>query len=286
MSQQANELPAHLYLWDNRVLYAGPSLGARYRCYGSPALVTAVEGTLRVHRQTHPEELAETRCCLIRPGLPVYLDTDSRWLAVLFLDPFQHDLKILSRMARREAHGLLWSLSIEEQAVALARNVIREGPEPATVMAQLTRLGLSSRTRLEPEGIDPRVIRAVSMIRRGRTQNVTTEALATAVSLSVPRVIQLFRQHLGVSAGRYRQWHRLHATTLAIANGQTFTQAALAAGFADLAHFSNTFHSMLGTMPSRPLRSQEGICFHIDPDLARDGFSSLSDADSVSSPMC
>ncbi|MFW5825576.1 MAG: helix-turn-helix domain-containing protein [Marinobacter sp.] len=121
---------------------------------------------------------------------------------------------------------------------------------------------------------------------RPATLHLCGEDLAAAVSLSVPRVIQLFRQYLGVSAGRYRQWHRLHATTLGIAQGLSFTQAAVASGFSDLAHFSNTFHGMFGLMPSRLLRANCAVQFHIDPQLAKEGFSTLAGINSTDRTMC
>lgn len=279
MQSPACHVPTHIYLWDNRVLYAGPGLEPRYRAYGSAALIVAVEGVLRVHRQTHADEVVETRCCLVRPGLPVWVDSDSRPLMVLFLDPFQHDLATLSATTDRETRDILWCLPFEEQLVSLARHILEASLSPQAVLGTLVRLGLPDTNRLDPTGVDPRVVRAISMLRGGRTQSITTEDLAATVSLSVPRVIQLFRQYLGISAGRYRQWHRLHATTLAIANGQTFTQASVASGFSDLAHFSNTFHSMMGIMPSRLLRVSDGVRFHIDPQLSAEGFSDMSSSD-------
>lgn len=284
MKFPACNVPAHIYIWDNRVLYAGPGIEPRYRSYGSAALLVGVEGNLRVHRQTH--EVVESRACLIRPGLRVWLGSDSPSLMVLFLDPFQHDLKALARTAGQQTCGILWPLSGENQLIDLARLILRAPLSLQTVSGILVKLELPDTCRLEPEGVDSRVARAVSMLRSGRTRNVTTEDLAATVSLSVPRVIQLFRQYLGISAGKYRQWHRLHATTLAIAQGQTFTQASVASGFSDLAHFSNTFHSMIGIMPSRLLRANGGVHFHVDPWLSAQGFCILSGINSTAPTIC
>lgn len=286
MQSPVCDVSAHIYIWDNRVLYAGSRLEPRYRSYGSAALVVGVEGNLRIHRQTQANKVVETRACLIRPGLPVWFESDSPSLMVLFLDPFQHDFKALAETAEQQTSDIFWALTGEKQLTDLARQILEASPSPQTILARLVKAGLPDTDRLDPEGIDPRVVRAVSMLRGGRTQNITTEDLAATVSLSVPRVIQLFRQYLGISAGKYRQWHRLHATTLAIAHGQTFTQASVASGFSDLAHFSNTFHSMIGIMPSRLFRSGGGVRFHIDPRLSAQGFSALSGIDSAVSTMC
>ncbi len=286
MPVPASDQTAHLYIWDNRVLYVGPGSEARHRCYGSAALVISLGGNLQIYREGHPQDTVTTRCCVTRPGLPVQLGSDGDHLLVLFLDPFLHDLKVLDEHAARHIHGIAWALDIEEPLVAVARQVVSSSPPPASVLSLFARLGLNPGSRLDPACVDPRVARAVGMLRGGRTQNITTESLATAVNLSVPRVIQLFRQYLGISAGKYRQWHRLHATTLAIAQGQSFTQAAVGSGFSDLAHFSNTFHSMMGIMPTRLLRARGGVQFHVDPHLAAEGFSTLAGIHSTDSTMC
>ncbi|SES69681.1 AraC family transcriptional regulator [Marinobacter segnicrescens] len=286
MRASAGESSNHLYIWDNRVLYTGPDTQPRYRCYGSAALVIGIDGMLQLHRQTHATEGVTTRCCVITPGLPVYLESDSPGLLVLFLDPFLHDLKALQRHALRQSHGILWDFDNQEQLAAMGHEVSTSRPPPQVVLAMLARLGLSHSSRLDPGSIDPRVARAVGLLRSKRMHNITTEDLASAVNLSVPRVIQLFRQYLGISAGKYRQWHRLHATTLAIAQGQSFTQAAVGSGFSDLAHFSNTFHSMLGIMPTSLLRARNGVQFHVDPQLASEGFSTLTGINSTNSTLC
>lgn len=238
-------------------------------------MLVGVESDLRVHRQTHANEMVDTRCCLVRPGLPIWVESDSPSVMVLFLDPFLHDFTALSGTADHRLRDILWPLNGEDQLVSLAQHILGASLSPQAVLGTLAKQGVPDTNRLDPTGVDPRVVRAISMIRGRRTQNITTEDLAATVNLSVPRVIQLFRQYLGISAGRYRQWHRLHATTLAIANGYTFTQAAVASGFSDLAHFSNTFHGMMGVMPSGLLKASEGVRFHIDPLLSAEGFSCL-----------
>ena len=89
--------------------------------------------------------------------------------------------------------------------------------------------------------------------------NQSIEFLAEQVGLSVPRLTQLFRQKIGIPIRRYRQWHRLFVTSVGVARGMNLTDAAMAAGFTDSAHFSHTFRSIIGMSPSAALAQPRGI---------------------------
>src|SRR5690606_465066 len=117
-----------------------------------------------------------------------------------------------------------------------------------------------------------RVVRAVALIKAASDTNFSVERLAAELNISVPRLVQLFRQYVGVPIRRYRQWYRLHRAVINIAAGApSYTDAALAAGFADLAHFSNTFRHMLGISPSSFFSEPEKIRFILDQDLIKPG---------------
>jgi AraC-like DNA-binding protein len=86
--------------------------------------------------------------------------------------------------------------------------------------------------------------------------------LAAQVGLSEPRLLQLFKETLGVPIRRYRQWHRLFVTAVGVTHGLSLTAAALEAGFTDSAHFSHTFRSILGTTPSAMFSPRGNIRLH------------------------
>lgn len=265
-----------VYVWENRVLYSGPSFIPRYRCYGSAALVVSLHRPLKLHRRPHGSRQVTTEACLIEPGLPTYIDCDGSPLAVLFLDPLRRDLEMLRNIAGEGCDGLWYRFRHARRLQEIMIAITEQGPPPERALELLTGFGLPPGHRVCTAEADPRIIHSMDLIRRFRGANITTETLAVANNLSVPRIVQLFRRNLGVSAGRYRQWHRLHASVLAIASGQTFTQAALGAGFSDLAHFSNTFSSMLGVPPSQPLRCHGKTQYHVNPELAATGFTPMT----------
>ena len=98
--------------------------------------------------------------------------------------------------------------------------------------------------------VDQRVVDVIKLIKQTVDDNLSVEALAKEVNLSVSRLVQLFKQQTGVPIRRYRLWHRLYVTAVKIGRGESLTDAAIAAGFTDYSHCSHTFRSMIGMKPS------------------------------------
>jgi hypothetical protein len=90
--------------------------------------------------------------------------------------------------------------------------------------------------------IDRRVAHALEALR-------DPDGALPPMRVSRPHLRALFARDVGVSIRTYRVWRRvLHA--LARVGPLDLTDAAHAAGFADLAHFSRTCRRMLGYAPS------------------------------------
>lgn len=105
---------------------------------------------------------------------------------------------------------------------------------------------------------DPRIEKVIALIRQRIAHNVGVDELATEVNLSVSRLVELFRGQVGVPIRRYRQWHRLFVTFAGVNRGKSLTDAAIAAGFTDSAHFSHTFRLTLGMTPTDLLSMLSG----------------------------
>jgi AraC-like DNA-binding protein len=95
--------------------------------------------------------------------------------------------------------------------------------------------------------VDAALLRLPSLVEAG-TLDVAT--LADEVGLSVSRLTHIFTDEIGVPLRSYARWMRLVNAVEFLANGQSVTAAAHAAGFADAAHFTRTFRSMFGLSPS------------------------------------
>lgn len=81
--------------------------------------------------------------------------------------------------------------------------------------------------------------------------------LARQAGLSLRQLRHLFTEELGLNPSAYLRWRRLRHAFACIERGATLTEAAMAAGFADGAHFSRVFQAQFGMAPSQALLSVE-----------------------------
>ncbi|WP_440466523.1 helix-turn-helix domain-containing protein [Pseudomonas sp. YH-1] len=102
--------------------------------------------------------------------------------------------------------------------------------------------------------LDPRLEKALQRIRALDDNALPAQALAEEASLSLSQLERLFSGTLGLSVRRLVLWQRLRrALRLAMA-GDNLTTAAIAAGFADSAHFSRSVRSQFGIRADLTLR--------------------------------
>lgn len=102
-------------------------------------------------------------------------------------------------------------------------------------------------------GLDPRLLAALADLEKnlGKSSILTT---AKRCNLSRSRLRALAREQLGIPLSTWLMWRKIVASNKALAAGQCFSEAALAGGFADQAHFSRTMKRMFGVTPSKALR--------------------------------
>ena len=102
--------------------------------------------------------------------------------------------------------------------------------------------------------LDPRLDKALRRIRALDDGALPAQELAETAALSLSQLERLFSGTLGLSVRRLVLWQRLRqALRLAMA-GDSLTSAAIAAGFADSAHFSRSVRSQFGIRADLTLR--------------------------------
>jgi AraC-like DNA-binding protein len=79
---------------------------------------------------------------------------------------------------------------------------------------------------------------------------------ARAAHISPSRLTHLFSQQVGIPFRRFVVWLRLRRAAEHAWSSQTLTEAAVAAGFSDMAHLSRVCRSMFGVSPSALLQMQ------------------------------
>jgi len=103
---------------------------------------------------------------------------------------------------------------------------------------------------------DSRITASLNAIRESKDLRVSLEDIAASQFLSPSRFSHLFAEQVGLPFRRYLLWRKLARAMLAIGQGETMTDAAQAADFADAAHLTRTFNQMFGIAPSVLMRGR------------------------------
>jgi AraC-like DNA-binding protein len=102
--------------------------------------------------------------------------------------------------------------------------------------------------------VHPAIHEALRIIRSRPQFKISAKELADAVELSEGRLMDLFREHMGMPLRRFLMWQRVGEAAVRLAQGMPATEVAYEVGFADAAHLTRTLKRMLGIRPSDLLR--------------------------------
>lgn len=133
------------------------------------------------------------------------------------------------------------------------------GPERAREVAQAL-LGVVAPANGEQEYAPrhPAVVRMCALLASTASErDIPLSLLAKQSGLSMRQLRHRFSDELGLNPRAYLRWRRLRGAFASIGRGATLTEAAIAGGFADGAHFSRAFQAHFGMAPSRALSSVE-----------------------------
>jgi AraC-like DNA-binding protein len=236
---------------DGKTLFIGCLDQVTWHRHGTAALVAGLTGDFRLRGPSG--RWVSCRAAAIPAGVRHALDVGGAPLAVFYPEP---DVATLSQLARL---GGAWYAS--EQILVGRRapiQVFREiyerqgGTDGVTeALADLMRF---ARAGTGPPALDPRIARALERLRARPGDPTGIARLAAAEGLSASRFLHLFKQEVGIPFRRFRIWNRLRAASRLALAGASLTEAALAAGFADSAHFARLHRESFGVSASSTLR--------------------------------
>lgn len=101
-----------------------------------------------------------------------------------------------------------------------------------------------------PERVSPSVIAALEYLDRALDGHPRIDEAARAAHISPSRLTHLFSEQIGIPFRRFVLWLRLRYAAEYVWNTRTLADAALAAGFSDLAHLSRVCRATFGVSPS------------------------------------
>lgn len=245
-----NACPSLLYLWDKRTLYIGPFFETLDLSQGAATLIVALDKPLSFKMQGMLEAV-ECWSLLLPAGMSVCVNTNDSIIANCNLDPLGVDFAALHRLMKIHENGIAYELLYEDTFIACFMQIYQFQLESNIAYEQLDQLlSTDSQPHIDKHVIDQRIVEVIKLIKQTIDNNLSVDDLAAQVNLSVPRLVQLFKQQTGIPIRRYRLWHRLYVTAIRVGKGENFTDAALAAGFTDSSHYCHTFRSMFGMKPS------------------------------------
>jgi AraC-like DNA-binding protein len=171
-----------------------------------------------------------------------------RWGAVMFVEPETREGRAIGRRLNHSVEALP-AAQVAGFAIHLERAWRTERSAQAVSAACRHWLQAFAGTSMSPPP-DARVLAAIGKISMQPGNEPTLESLAAGAHLSPSRFRHLFVEAVGMPLRTYLLWRRLLRAWEAQMAGDTVTDAAYAAGFADAAHLSRTCRVMFGITPS------------------------------------
>ena len=248
-----------VFLWQEQALFLGRA--ADTCLHASPAIkiCIALDGEIRL-RTSEADSWESFQAAMIAPGQVHAIDCRQSSIAMLVLVPEAEMAQPLAPVYTQTGMS-----SIRSSAVRGLLPLFQEFGELNGFDVRTERLCRSLVERIQAENqsrsqrkgvspLDPRVISSIEQIRKENRNSSPVKEIAANVALSESRFSHLFSEQLGVPVRRYLLWLRLREAMHLLARGDSLTNTAHEAGFADSAHMTRTFRGMLGIAPSSLLR--------------------------------
>lgn len=108
-------------------------------------------------------------------------------------------------------------------------------------------LGITYKNR---STLDNRCEDVINIIKQIPLNQLTIPSLAQHVFLSESRLSHLFKEEVGISISSYLVHEKMRKAFRLVFEGETLTDAAIAAGFSSSSHFSRCVREKLGMSPS------------------------------------
>lgn len=174
----------------------------------------------------------------------------SESVSLIYVEPDSDTGQALSRRVQ----GAVGRLTADE--VGRARRML-SGATQSAPDQWLASMLTGAATAPPLRGRDALVSQMIASLPTPLPQRFSASVLAAQAGLSISRFQHRFRAYTGMALRPYLRWRRLLAAMDAMIKGEGITDAALAAGFSDAAHFTRTVRRHFG-IPPRVLGALSG----------------------------
>lgn len=255
-------LPSKLYLWEERTLYLGVFSRPIQLIQPASSICFSLGEGVSISSKAHRNAVT-VRSFILPPGEWITADTLGAPVAICMLDPLGYDYARMQPHMQCSQGAIHYNIKNEAHYIdtftALYQHE-KTSDDVYPILDQLLHHDMSGHTHT----VDPRMSQVLKSIQDNVQSNLPIEFFAQQIGVSVPRLVQLFKEQIGVPMRRYRLWHRLFCAIQEIARTQNLSAGAFAAGFSDSAHFNRTFKRMVGLTPMEMLAQENGLTIYTD----------------------
>jgi AraC-like DNA-binding protein len=214
-----------------------PLSGSRY----SAQLLLPLNGSLCV-RPRGGGRWRECAGALVPAGASLDLDGPAGLIFLYLLDPRTN----LATFGERDEHLVVLSGAVLER---WRRTLGEDAPLGSSSVHRWIR----SEFRPAARRMHPRMFRVLHYLRNANLdgRQMSLSRAADIAQLSPSRLMHVFTESVGIPIRPYLLCLRVRRAAAALGSGEKVTQAAYTSGFADAAHLTRTFRSVLGITPGQ-----------------------------------
>lgn len=235
-------------IWKDRSSYLGFFPTADWHRHGAPVLFVGVSGSFSIEFEEGERHIC--RSALVDSEVLHKTIPGDELMALFYFSP-----ETAEALSIRRTFLQTQPYVIDVLERSLEQDAITKVAESGNFVDLL-----SPKILVRNEGMDGRLRQAADLILD--QPDLTQADVATRIGLSNSRFSHFFSDSLGVNFRRFTQWAKLGKFYEGYLTEGNMTSAALAGGFSDASHFSNTHKKLLGVTPSSILKNTHQLRIH------------------------
>lgn len=237
-----------VHMWNGMILFLGTVIDTALHRHHALQLVLGLDGSFDIDTEA---ESISTKAVFIDSDVHHRLRGEASTQALLL---FESGSKTANRLKTvlKNRNMLYFSDGVwNKQSIFEFQKCIMEEPNIDQVSDIVkTFLDKVFWQTNESNPVDPRIIKARTLIDNLEEKKIFANEIAEALFLSETRFIHLFKQETGIPFRQYLLWKRMMDSIKFLIDTRDITQAAHEAGFSDSAHLARTFKDNFGIILS------------------------------------
>lgn len=240
----------NLFIWAKRTLFFGPLRQLDLHAMGAIAINIGLYQPFFIQTE-HCGPFIPYRCAIIPAGCRHRINAHGNIMASLIIEKNSADYEQIKQQYSFDESAI--SAISDLELVHCLQKIHQEKPTKNEVASLLNQcIGTHGESTHK---IDPRIAKAMDIIKLSPEKQYNQESLAADLGLSASRFRHLFKEHSDIPFRRYRMWRRMITAISCLHKVDSLTFAAMEGGFTDSAHFNRCFQDIFGINPSRVFKN-------------------------------